>query len=51
MWDQVKLFFFFFSEMGQVGVLMGMILGGREDAMCCPHVVRGGDALAEESGP
>lgn len=40
--------------MGQVGVLVGMILGGREDAViaiCCPHVVRGGDALVEESGP
>lgn len=42
--------------MGQVGVLVGMILGGKEDAVSakiqwCPHVVRGGDALVEESGP
>lgn len=33
MWDQVKLCIFYFSEMEQVGVLVGMILGGREDAV------------------
>lgn len=33
MWDRVELLIFFFPKMGEVGVLIGMILVGRENAV------------------